>query len=354
MKDFKLSIIFLFVPLFSFCQSRPFEIFGTITGNFNSKIYLFFDGNFRQMDSISSEIKEGKFYFKGTASMPIQARLHMGQQSLICDLFIDNSRTYVKCMTRTDVYNQGQDTLNVLSVTSVKGSIADKAKSDFEASLEKIKKSKLSDEEKRETYYQHLSAFIKKHPKSKVSPYLLGKASTLLYSQVKQLSTFIDTSLNKTFEAKGITSLLNQLDKSKNSAIGVAFNDVVLKDSSGYDVNTKQFRGKYTLIVFWATWCGPCRADHPDLNALYTRYKDKGLEMVGISLDRDKEKWKKAIVKDKLDWLQIIEPNAIDSEIARYYGIESVPVSFLLDKTGKIIGVNMPSKEIEAKIEKTF
>jgi thiol-disulfide isomerase/thioredoxin len=171
---------------------------------------------------------------------------------------------------------------------------------------------------------------------------------------VKQLSIFIDTSLNKTFEAKGVTRLLNQLDKSKNSAIGVAFNDVVLKDSSGHEIDTKQFRGKYTLIIFWASWCGPCRAEHPDLNILYTKYKEKGFEIVGISLDKDKEKWKKAMVKDQLDWLQIIEPNAFDSELARYYGIEAIPASFLLDKTGKIIGISLTPKEIEETIEKTF
>ena len=354
MKDFKLSIIFVFVPLFSFCQNKPFEIFGTITGNFKGKIYLFFDGNYKQKDSISSEIIGGKFYFAGTAPMPIQARLHMDQQSLICDLYIDNSRTEVKCTTRIDVYNEGKDTLNMLSVVSVKGSTTDKLKSEFEILLKKINKSKLLDEEKREAYYRHLSVFIKKHPKSKVSPYLLGKASSLFYSQVKQLSSFIDTSLNKTFEAKGVTRLLNQLDKSKNSAIGVVFNDAVLKDSSGHEVDTRQFRGKYTLIVFWASWCGPCRAEHPDLNILYTKYKDKGFEMIGISLDVDKEKWKKAMLKDLLHWTQVIDSDAFNGDLAKYYGIEAIPVNFLLDKEGKIVGVSLTPKEIESTIEKTF
>ena len=354
MRDFKWIILFLFIPLFSFCQNRPYEIYGTITGNFNSKIYLFFDGNYKQRDSISTEIKDGKFYFKGSAPMPIQARLHMDQHSLICDIYIENTQTYIKCTTEIQVYNKGQDTLNMLSVTSVKGSAMNQLKMDFESSLEKINKSKISDEEKREAYYQHLFAFIKKHPKSKVSPYLLGKASSLFYSQVKQLNVFIDTSLNKTFEAKSVTRLLNQLDKSKNSAIGVAFNDVVLKDSSGHDVDTKQFRDKCTLIVFWASWCEPCRIEHPDLNNLYTKYKDKGFEMVGISLDKDKEKWKQAIIKDQLGWTQIIDPNAFEGEIARYYGIEAIPDNFLLDKAGKIIGVSLTAKELEAAIEKTI
>ena len=242
MRDFKLSIVFLLVPLFSFCQNRPFEIFGTITGNFNSKIYLFFDGTYKQKDSISSEIKDGKFYFKGKATMPIQARLHMDQQSFISDVYIDNSHTYIKCTTKMDITNNGQDTLNMLGILSVKGSATDKLKSDFEAWLLNLKKSKANDGEKREAYYQKLAAFIKKHPKNKVSMYLLGKASTLSYSQVKELNSLIDTSLNKTFEAKTVKSQLNQLDKSKNYAVGVGFQDFVLRDSSGNEIDTKQFK----------------------------------------------------------------------------------------------------------------
>jgi thiol-disulfide isomerase/thioredoxin len=353
MKDLKLSFIFFFVPLFSFCQNRPFEIFGTLTGNYDGKVYLFFEGKVRVRERISAEIKDGKFYFKGTAPMPILAKVAL-DNSLICDFYIDNSRTYLKCATNMQVYNQGQDTLNLLSLISVSGSGTDKLKSDFESYLKKLNKSKLSDEGKREAYYKKLSVLIRNHPKNKVSPYLLGKASTLSYSQVKQLSTLIDTSLNKTFEAKGVTSLLNELDKSKNSAIGVAFKDVLLKDSSGHEVDTKQFRGKYTLIVFWASWCKPCRAEHPDLNILYSRYKDKGFDMVGISLEENKEKWKKAVVKDQLHWIQLIDPNAFEGEVARYYGIEAIPVNLLLDKTGKIIGVSLTTKEIEATIEKTY
>ncbi len=351
MRDFKLSIVFLLVPLFSFCQNRPFEIFGTITGNFNSKIYLFFDGTYKQKDSISSEIKDGKFYFKGKATMPIQARLHMDQQSFISDVYIDNSHTYIKCTTKMDITNNGQDTLNMLGILSVKGSATDKLKSDFEAWLLNLKKSKANDGEKREAYYQKLAAFIKKHPKNKVSMYLLGKASTLSYSQVKELNSLIDTSLNKTFEAKTVKSQLNQLDKSKNYAVGVGFQDFVLRDSSGNEIDTKQFKGKYTLIVCWTSWCGPCRAEHPDLNVLYKKYKDKDFVIVGVSLDRDKQQWKQAIAKDQLLWPQLIDPNAFDGEMAKYYGIESVPASYLLDKDGKIVSVGLTSEKIEAMIK---
>jgi len=352
MTNFKLGLLFLFLPHFLFCQSKDFEIFGIITGAHNSKMFLFFEGNYKQRDSISSVIKDGKFYFKGKAPMPIQARLHMDQQSFISDIYIDNSQTFIKCMTKMEITNNGQDTLNMLSIVGVKGSVTNKLKTNFETWLEILKKSKASDAEKNEAYYQELAAFIKKYPKTKVSPYLLSKAYKLSYSQVKELNILIDTSLNKTFEAKSVSSLLNQLDKSNNSAIGVAFQDFVLKDSSGNIVDTRQFRGKYTLVVCWASWCKPCRAEHPGLNILYDEYKGIGFQIIGLSLDKDKIKWKQAIIKDSLQWPQVVDTNAFESEIAKFYGIEAIPTSYMLDKDGRIIGVGLTSQEIESMLKK--
>jgi thiol-disulfide isomerase/thioredoxin len=350
MKQIRFFFSFILISSFSFCQNRQFEIFGTLTGDFNSKIYLFFEGNYLQRDSISSEIKNGKFYFKGVVPMPIQARLHLDQQSLISDVYIDNRKTYITCNTKMNILNNGEDTLNLLTVVSTINSNTDKLKASFESWADKLKKSAASVEDKRLTYYEKLFVFIKKHPKNKLSPYLLGKSSSLFYSQVKELSSLIDSSLDNTFETKGVKNLLKQLDKSKNRAIGVAFRDIALNDSTGNEINTKQFRGKYTLIVCWASWCKPCRAEHPDLNILYGKYKAMGFEMLGISLDKDKEKWTKAIVKDELYWPQVIDPKAFDGDMAKYYAIEAIPENFLIDKEGKILGVGLTPDEVEAMI----
>lgn|GEM_PF-1218820 len=352
MTNLKLNLLFLFLPHFLFCQSTDFEIAGTITGEHNSKMYLFFEGNYKQRDSISSTIKDGKFYFKGKVPMPIQARLHLDQQSFICDIYIDNRQTFVKCKTRMEITDNGRDTLNMLSIVDVVGSVTNKLKTDFETWTGNLKKSKASDGEKREAYYQKLSDFIRKYPKNKVSSYLLGKASTLSYLQVKELNYLIDSSLKTSFEAKSVKNLLNQLEKSKNSAIGVAFQNFILRDSSGNEVDTKQFKGKYTLIVCWASWCKSCRTEHPDLNVLYRKYKDKGFEMIGVSFDKDKQKWKQAIAKDLLQWTQTIDPKAFEGEMAKYYDIEAIPANFLLDKEGKIIGGGLTPAEIEAMIVK--
>src|SRR5438876_6166038 len=113
MQHFKFGLTFILLPFISFCQNKPFEIFGTITGDYRSKIYLFFDGNYRQRDSISSEIKDGKFYFKGAVPLPIQGRVYMGNNSFITDIYIDNSNTYIKCMSKMRILNKGQDTMNL-------------------------------------------------------------------------------------------------------------------------------------------------------------------------------------------------------------------------------------------------
>jgi peroxiredoxin len=350
MRNYKFILLSIFIPFIAIGQTRPYEILGTITGECHSKMYLFFDGNYRQRDSISCEIKDGKFYFKGNVTMPVQARLHMDQRSFIADFYLDNSKTYINCTNTIKIYNNGQDTMNMLSVVNVKGSATDKLRTDFEGWLNKLNNSNATDREKSEAYFEKLYAFIKKHPKSKVSSYLLAKASNFYYSQVKELSTLIDTSLNRSFEAKSVNDLLNRLDKSKYKAVGVDFHDFAFMDSSGHEVSTKQLRGKYTLIVCWASWCKPCRAEHPELNAIYEKYKEKGLAMVGISLDKEKEKWIKAIAKDQLLWEQLNDPNASEGEFSKYYGIEAIPSNFLLDENGKIMGTDLSPKEVEEMI----
>lgn len=354
MRYLRPSLAILLFPTLAFGQDQTFEVFGTIRGEYNSKVYFFYDGNYKQKDSISAEIKDGKFYFKASAHLPIQARFHLDQQSYIQDVYIDSKATYLDCSNKINLYGNDNDTMNLFSITNVNGSESEILKRNFENQLSSLKASDKTEQQKNQEYYDELYSFVSDHPKNKVSAYLLSKASSLRYSQVENLYNLIDTSLNKTFEAKEIFKLLNQLDKSKNQAIGVAFHDFILKDSNGVDVDTKDFRGKYTLIVCWASWCKPCRAEHPDLNMLYKKYKDKKFKMIGLSFDKDKGKWKQAIVKDKLYWTQVIDLDAFDGKTAKYYDIEAIPTNFLLDKKGKIIGVGLTDKEIEATIKSFF
>jgi thiol-disulfide isomerase/thioredoxin len=134
-----------------------------------------------------------------------------------------------------------------------------------------------------------------------------------------------------------------------NHVKGAPFHDFILKDSNGVDVDSRTFRGKYALIVFWASWCGPCRAEHPKLNALYDKYKDHGLQIIGVSIDQDVSKWKEAIRKDELHWTtQVIEPAARAGELAQFYEINAIPTSLLIDKEGKIVQFDIGLNEVKS------
>ena len=354
MKLLSLSIFFLLLSAFAFGQSQTFEVFGTIKGDFHSNIYFFYEGNHKQKDSIGARIKDGKFYFKATAYLPIQARFHLDQHSYIADVYIESKKTYLSCVNKIDIYGIDKDTLNMFFVTKVTGSKSETLKREFEKDLALLKASGKSKEEKIDEYYKKLYDFLRSHPKNKVSPYLLAKATMLRHSQVSTLKALIDSSLYSTFEGMGVVKLLNSLDKTKNRSIGTAFLDVTLKDTSGIIVNTKDFRGKFILVDFWASWCKPCREANPALKALYTTLADKEFDIIGVSWDEDWAKWKQAIIKDGLLWKQVVDEKGKYGDLGSYYDLEAIPDNILIDKEGKILGVNLSPKEIEQIVLKVI
>lgn len=109
--------------------------------------------------------------------------------------------------------------------------------------------------------------------------------------------------------------------------------------------------GKVTIIDFWASWCGPCRAENPNVVALYNQYHNKGLNIIGVSLDDNAEQWKKAIASDELTWIHVSNLKRWKEPIALMYEVESIPCTFLLDSSGKIVGNNLSTEELETAIQ---
>ena len=108
--------------------------------------------------------------------------------------------------------------------------------------------------------------------------------------------------------------------------------------------------GKITIIDFWASWCGPCRQENPNVVALYNEYHSKGLNIIGVSLDTNAAKWKEAIAKDKLAWTQISNLKGWEDPIAKQYQIEGIPATLLLDEKGMIIGKDLRGEQLEARV----
>ena len=123
--------------------------------------------------------------------------------------------------------------------------------------------------------------------------------------------------------------------------------EIALPSASGDTVSLSSLKGKVVLLDFWASWCLPCRASNRRLVKLYPHYRDKGFEILSVSIDDDKKDWKRAIVKDKVSWLQVIDKGGWYAPTAVQWRIDAIPTSYLINKEGKIIAMDLEGKELE-------
>ena len=132
--------------------------------------------------------------------------------------------------------------------------------------------------------------------------------------------------------------------------VGQAAPEITLASPDGKTVSLSSLRGKYVLIDFWASWCGPCRQENPNVVKMYNKFKGKNFEIYGVSLDREKEKWTQAIAQDGLSWVHVSDLKFWQSAGAEAYGVRSIPATFLLDPNGKVIAKNLRGQALEAKL----
>lgn len=204
------------------------------------------------------------------------------------------------------------------------------------------------------------SLFIAKHPKSPVSAWLVANLSKSIdvsplgkqgvVDKVEKLLALLDKSLSNTVYVKGVEKDLQKLRSFSKGAIAPDFR---LPTPAGDSVSLSSFRGKIVVLDFWASWCGPCRVANPRMVELYKKYKDKGVEFFGVSLDEDKSQWVKAIKKDKLTWTNVSDLKGWNSSAANLYEVHAIPATFLIDRDGKIIG-NFMFEDLEKALEKAL
>lgn len=208
---------------------------------------------------------------------------------------------------------------------------------------------KLSDASQKDQL-ESLKQFIKANPKSFTAVYLLNNyATTLDLPELEDMYASLPSKYKDTHSGKSIASVINAR---KITAIGNTAPDFTQPDTSGNSIKLSDFRGNYVLVDFWASWCGPCRAENPNLAKTFNKYRDKGFKVLGVSLDQPgkKEAWLAAIHKDGLDWTQVSDLKFWDNEVAVLYGIKSIPANFLLDPTGKIIAKDLRGDDLENKL----
>jgi thiol-disulfide isomerase/thioredoxin len=149
-----------------------------------------------------------------------------------------------------------------------------------------------------------------------------------------------------------IAVLLVSITVSAQPKIGSPSPEIMLKDVDGNDISLSSLKGKVVLIDFWASWCGPCRRANKYLVNVYPKLKAKGFEIYSISIDDDKDDWKKAIAADKISWLQVNENGGWNAPVATQWNINQIPTSYLLDKDGKIIARDLDGHQLERTVNK--
>jgi thiol-disulfide isomerase/thioredoxin len=351
-----LIAVFFIIGLLAAAQS-DFAISGTITGKHNDRIYLFFENDVEHKDSISSIIKKGKFKFTVNAPQPILCRIHFSSNSNIQEFYADGPRTELTLSSK--LIQDASGVRTEFSIKEITGSTLEDDKRAFYAYLEKNAKPS-SEYTTADVAYPYLRNYISENPKSKMGAflaagriYMLGDSFMLMgeppfnYTWTKRLSSMLDSSVMNGFEGQNLRLLLGHLAKSANRDTGKMFLDVMLRDTLGKEVSTTALRGKYVLVDFWASWCGPCRMLNPDLKKLLSQYQGKGFEIMGIALESDIDAWKKAITKDDLPWLQLLDEKAFKGVLAKNYNIIGIPTKVLLDPTGKVIAFNPSLFDLE-------
>ncbi len=149
-------------------------------------------------------------------------------------------------------------------------------------------------------------------------------------------------------------NLKGQVKNAQSFIIGAEAPNFAMNDVEGNEVNLTDFRGKVLLVDFWASWCGPCRRENPHVKKLYKKYAEQGFEVLGVSLDKTKDRWVQAIQKDGLTWQHVSDLKGWANEAAKMYSVRSIPHTVLLDEEGKIIARNLRGPDLDVKLKQIF
>lgn len=356
----KYLVIILGIVLFACTQETGFKINVNLDG-VEGKILLEnnIEGEWVSIDT--ADVVDGVAVLEGEVAMPSAYYLSVAGQRAKALIFVENSKMTVT--GKADSINQvkvtGSATHDEFDVLNSEiQSISKKYMAMYQESRTAIAagdtaKGRILMDEVNKLYDSvgvMQEDFVKGNPASYVTPFLLSR---LKYEKdVDELDAMVKALDPKLMEVKEIKELKEHIDKLLVVAVGQIAPDFTQNDADGNPVRFSDIYSKneLTLLDFWAAWCNPCRQENPNVVAVYNDYKDKGFSVFGVSLDRDKANWIKAIEDDNLTWDHVSDLAYWDNAAAKLYAVNSIPSSLLVDKNGKIIAKNKREAELRKAV----
>lgn len=374
-RSFVAALVFAF--LFGACHSSEsakdlhtptdssYAIIGKITGQDTGTIFIYHS---RTRVHDSARLDHGYFTFKGKSDTVEFCNLYIykqGDPNNLKGFFLENGKLsmLIKKDSLQDALITGTPTQNeyhlfeTVTEKSYNDRMAATAKLYYSARDRKDKKSmdsldKIFDDLDKEQK-KIITDYTRTHPASTVSAYEINE--NFRYNpdagQVENLYGMLNDSIQSGFYGRAVHELLK---KARVTAIGQTAPDFSAPDALGKSFSVSSFKGRIVLVDFWASWCGPCRRESPALVKAYRQFHAKGFDILGVSLDESKEEWEKAVKDDKLDWTQISDLKGSETDAVSLYGIQGIPMNFLLDKDGKIIGKDLRGENLMKKLQEVL
>ena len=359
----KLFYLFVIAAIAAACSKEPkYVITGTIDGAETGVVLLQkrIPGGYSVLDS--ANLNKGAFKMEGFIDYPQMVMLSLKGTRGGMNFFLENSQITI---------NGHVDSLYLASVTGSKSQAEyetyrasfDESNSGMQKAFESYRVAKTAGNEELATSIEKeltgfenqqldmKKQFITNNPASYVTPSVLNEISYYLEApEMESLLGGLDTTLNK---VEAVTKLKERLVALKAVAIGQKAPDFELNDVTGTPVTLFSKVGgntKLLLVDFWASWCGPCRQENPNVVKVWNEFNKKGFDVFGVSLDSKEDAWKKGIEDDKLTWTHVSDLKYWDCAPAKLYGVSAIPANFLLDENGIIIGHNLRGEELAAKV----
>ncbi|AYN68152.1 AhpC/TSA family protein [Euzebyella marina] len=357
----------------SACNQKPegYTFTGNLTGEVENgtNVYLRAVGeNGQPVDIDTATVENGKFTFNGEMPAPEMHYVFVENLMGFTPVILENGEIMMKAqkdsLGMAEVTGTPQNEVFVDYMEKSK-ELTQRAQS-IQQDMQQANMSRdtataisLRDEmmELQETYKDFEIDYIKTHPDALISALLIERAigtGAITSEEAQGMYDALSPEIKETKTAKGILEKLEAQKKAeeneKNTSIGAKAPEFSAPDPEGNQLALADVLGKVTLVDFWAAWCKPCRAENPNVLAVYNKYHDKGLNIIGVSLDRTADAWKEAIEDDGLTWNHVSNVAYFNDPIAKLYNVNAIPAAFLLDENGVIVAKNLRGPALEAKV----